>query len=372
MSVAPAPAPLNAPPRTIPLGTEPANIPDDAEADAQNGGIRRSASLRDSRAVQKVPSIRSSKVASRVLVEATGLKAKLKSFLAFLIDVFMFQSFLDLHQHDEDPKGLKASLQDTNSNLALVNALLLSMVFPMGMSPDDWTAEGRSGWVAQTFGLEFIFDEEWQGLWYDQSIMGFRMGLGALLMAVVASTFQLLAISEIQDDNHAQVYLRTVSKAALKFPFRAMLIGVLAPFLFSVALRHTLTFQTLLGVVGLNITVGPILGYMLFAIYHYIKAVYVAVEEKDKFERITISEKVIIALVEEYFALKPEYFDIDDFLHEICDITDLGYAVPLAYCTRMLARKHFYIHAGKRLGLELTPEMLAKLCYEREESSSSG
>jgi hypothetical protein len=301
------------------------------------------------------------------LGESTGLKAKLKGFLGVLLDAAFYQSFLDLHEQDEDPTGLKATLTDANGSLALVNALLLSMIFPMGMTPDDWLLEGRNGWVAQTFGLTWLFDDDWAKFWYDISIVGFRIGLGALLMAVTASCFQMLVINEIQDDNHAQVYLKTVHKAARKFPFRAMIVGLLAPFGFSVALRHTFTSQTPIAVIGMNLTIGPIIAYLLFTLYSYVKAVYVAVEEKDRFENISIPESTITVLVEEYFALKPDNFEIEDFLHQLKDVTDKGFAVPLSYPTRLLARKHFYLEAGKRVGLELPAETLAKLCFERAE-----
>jgi len=184
-------------------------------------------------------------------------------------------------------------------------------------------------------------------------------------MAVVATIFQMLAINEIQDDNHAQVYVNVVSKAALKFPFRSMIIGLIAPFGFSVGLRHLLTAQTPLAIIGLTLTLGPVGIYFVFAIYSYMKAVFCAVEEKDKFESISIPESDVIALAEEYFELKPDSFDMAEFLGRLSDVTERGYSVPITYCTRMLARKHFYLNAGKRLGLELPPEMLAKLCFQR-------
>jgi hypothetical protein len=148
-----------------------------------------------------------------------------------------------------------------------------------------------------------------------------------------------------------------------------MIVGLIAPFGFSVGIRHSLTGKTLLAVLGLQLTLGIIGGYLVYTLYYIMKAVFVSVEEKDKFENISIPESTIVLLVDEYFGLKPENFELGDFLHQLCDVTDGGYAVPLTYRTRMLARKHFYIRSGKEFGMELTPELLAKLCYEREESS---
>jgi hypothetical protein len=356
MSVAPAPNPPNMP-DALPF----ADFPPSNE----NGPT-----LQDRRSVEKQPSIRNKKHVSKIIEAKKGLCGctSIRGGLAVLLDAALFQTFLDLHKQDDDPKGLKSTLSDANSSLAVVNALLLSMIFPMSMAPDDWMEDAREGWVAQTFGLEWMFDEYWWTWWYDQSIVGFRIGLGAMMMAVCASVFQMLAINEIQDDNHAQVYINTISDHARKFPFRSMIIGLIAPFGFSVGIRHSLTYRTLLGVVGFNLTVGVIGAYLAYTIYHIMKAVYISVEEKDKFEQTSIPESTIAILVEEYFELKPEHFDIHDWLHKLSDVTDKGYAVPLTYCTRMLARKHFYIRSGKALGLELPPETIAKLCYEREES----
>jgi hypothetical protein len=321
---------------------------------------------RTSRAVMKQSSLRKSKIATKVVDSDGGsMLSKIRGIIVVLLDAAFFQSFLDLHEHDDDPTGLRSGLADGNASLAVVNALLLSMIFPMGMTPDDWLKEGREGWVAQTFGISWLFDEEYAGYWYDQSIVGFRIGLGALLMAVVATIFQMLAINEIQDDNHAQVYVKTVHKAALKFPFRSMIVGLIAPFGFSVGIRHFFTSQTPFAICGMILTLGPIGLAFVLSIYSYMKAVFTAVEEKGKFEHITVSEADIKVLAEEYFELKPDTFDMADFLGTLSDITERGYAVPIAYCTRMLARKHFYLNAGKKLGLELPPDMLAKLCFER-------
>ena len=82
-----------------------------------------------------------------------GFWGKVYGIILCLSDAILFQAFMDLGESNSNVAGLKSSLANANSTLAFVNAMLFAVIFPMAMTPDDWSEEGRTGFIAQSSAL---------------------------------------------------------------------------------------------------------------------------------------------------------------------------------------------------------------------------
>ena len=101
-----------------------------------------------------------------------------------------------------------------------------------------------------------------------------------------------------------------------------------------------------------------------FAAYKNLHAFYMTAEEESRYDAIQISDEEMQKLAAEYFEKNPRTYALAKFLGSLKETTQRGYTVPLTYETTMLAKKHFYLMASKKFGLQLGPETLSQLCFD--------
>jgi hypothetical protein len=285
-----------------------------------------------------------------------------KSILAMLYNAFISQDFLDAAEHISG-RYVKKNAVDENINMALINSLILTMVFPLGFSNGvDWIEQARKGYLATTFGLPY-FESDWEGMWYDIFCTAFWFGTFCLAAAVFTHVCQLLMINELEDDNLVSVFMIGLGRTARRIPFRYLNYGLPFTILFSIALRILFTAQTLILLIC-YVSLHLLALTTLYALYKNMLALYKTLEEQSKYDLVSIPEQEMSKFAEKYFKDKQDDFDLSDFLGTLTTKSARGYEIPLTFKTKLVARKHFYLLTCAELDLKLGGDMLTRLVFE--------
>jgi hypothetical protein len=219
--------------------------------------------------------------------------------------------------------------------------------------------EARTGWIAVY--IYDVFTEEWAGFWRDACVIGWYLSTVSFIMSVLAAVVQLMAINELEE-NYMQAWVNAVGSFSKKVPFRYMFFGILFTFLLPFTIRTQCTWQTLLGPIGSQVVTVYVV-FFLYAIYKYLYAIFLAIDESERHSPISISKEEMAELAAQYFKENPETYNLDGFLATLHETMESGWTVPLTYPTSVRAKKSFFEQVGLVEGIEIKDsETLMRLC----------
>jgi hypothetical protein len=285
-----------------------------------------------------------------------------------LFDFFFGLRWLNLSEEDERTANIKASFNEEKGRIAILSALLLGMMFKQSMSSSvAWLDVASTGWIARTLEPSFgtnPLQGDWVPFWHDVDSFGWHLAADLLLVGVVMCTFQLLLSNELDNDMAIKVFVSQMGPLARSVAWISVLFGMVIPFVLSKSFRMILSQQTLPGVI-----VRCSLSFLVFIIFPYtayknLHAFYMTAEEESKWEPIQISDEDMEKLAAEYFEKNPKKYALAKFIGSLTETTKLGYTISLTYESTMLAKKHFYMKAGEKFGLQIGPETLTQLCFD--------
>jgi hypothetical protein len=282
------------------------------------------------------------------------------------INIAVTQKWMDVAA-EHIQTDVKDALYDENVQLALVQSLILTMIFPLMFEfAIDWYELAQVGFIGRMteYYLDYnIFQEANMGFWHDLTIAGYNLGIATLLCGVLGALWQIIVLNQI-DEEQAITYTKSLGPMAKKFSFKMLVSGLVLPLMGPFSLRIFATLQTVWGFVMWTFA-GPIVAYVLFTLYRSVVALYVCIDEQEAFDPIHLTEEDCMERCREYFKMKPNDYARADYMNCLTFVSKKHFKVPLTYSTQIRALKCFYKCLCEHEDMELDKITLTKFVLEK-------
>jgi len=254
--------------------------------------------------------------------------------------------------------GIKQSVFDENVNLAVISALLLTLVVPMFFeSWEDYLSEDFDG-------SGTLFIEGYIGSRLDENAVKvatrwladighcfYLLSTGGFLFSTLASVYILLCVNEIGSDNGVSVFLRQMG-AAIKLPYIFFSFGMVC--FGAILLRCVFTVRSLEVLIIEMVGIVPMVSCFCFVSQIYcVQCTCHALHEIHNYEPLALTPAEVHEDVELYLQKAGPSAEMADCLFNLQARTPTGALVSLSSVTTALVKAAYHRKMLEWMGFEI-------------------